>query len=154
MSAPDRATAAPVPDARPADGYAGDITPQQAWALLQSDPSAVLVDVRTDAEWRFVGIPDLASTGREPVLTQWVDVTGRPNAAFVAELTAAGLSPERPVVFLCRSGARSIGAAKAATAAGLGPAYNVLEGFEGGLDDAGHRGSDGWRAAGLPWTQS
>ncbi|MBD7950062.1 rhodanese-like domain-containing protein [Oerskovia rustica] len=154
MSAPDRATAAPVPDARPADGYAGDITPQQAWALLQSDPSAVLVDVRTDAEWRFVGIPDLASTGREPVLTQWVDVTGRPNAAFVAELTAAGLSPERPVVFLCRSGARSIGAAKAATAAGLGPAYNVLEGFEGALDDAGHRGSDGWRAAGLPWTQS
>ncbi|MDF2846269.1 MAG: rhodanese-like protein [Oerskovia sp.] len=154
MSAPDRATAAPVPDARPADGYAGDITPQQAWALLQSDPSAVLVDVRTDAEWRFVGIPDLASTGREPVLTQWVDVTGRPNPAFVAELTAAGLSPERPVVFLCRSGARSIGAAKAATAAGLGPAYNVLEGFEGALDSTGRRGSDGWRAAGLPWTQS
>jgi rhodanese-related sulfurtransferase len=154
MSAPDRATVAPVPDARPADGYAGDITPQQAWALLQSDPSAVLVDVRTDAEWRFVGIPDLASTGREPVLTQWVDVTGRPNAAFVAELIAAGLSPERPVVFLCRSGARSIGAAKAATAAGLGPAYNVLEGFEGALDSTGHRGSDGWRAAGLPWTQS
>ena len=154
MSAPDRATAAPVPDARPADGYAGDITPQQAWTLLQNDPSAVLVDVRTDAEWRFVGIPDLASTGREPVLTQWVDVTGRPNAAFVAELTAAGLSPERPVVFLCRSGARSIGAAKAATAAGLGPAYNVLEGFEGALDSTGRRGSDGWRAAGLPWTQS
>lgn len=154
MSVPDRATAAPVPDARPADGYAGDITPEQAWALLQGDPSAVLVDVRTDAEWRFVGVPDLASTGREPVLAQWVDLAGRPNPAFVAELTAAGVSPERPVVFLCRSGARSIGAAKAATTAGLGPAYNVLEGFEGALDGAGHRGSDGWRAAGLPWKQS
>ena len=154
MSAPDRATAAPVPDARPADGYAGDITPQQAWTLLQSDPGAVLVDVRTDAEWRFVGLPDLSSTGREPVLTQWVDVAGRPNPSFVADLGAAGVTPERPVVFLCRSGARSIGAAKAATAAGLGPAYNVLEGFEGALDGAGHRGSDGWRAAGLPWTQS
>ncbi|MBE7701696.1 rhodanese-like domain-containing protein [Oerskovia sp. Sa1BUA8] len=154
MSSPDRATAAPVPPARPADGYAGDLTPEQAWTLLQNDPSAVLVDVRTDAEWRFVGVPDQSSTGREPVLTQWVDVAGRPNPSFVADLRAAGVTPERPVVFLCRSGARSIGAAKAATAAGLGPAYNVLEGFEGALDTAGHRGADGWRAAGLPWTQS
>jgi rhodanese-related sulfurtransferase len=154
MSAPDRSTATPVPVARPADGYAGDVTPQQAWDLLQSDPTAVLVDVRTDAEWRFVGVPDLSSTGREPVLTQWVDVAGRPNPSFVADLAAAGLTPARPVVFLCRSGARSIGAARAATAAGLGPAYNVLEGFEGALDAAAHRGSDGWRAAGLPWKQS
>lgn len=154
MSVPDRTTAPPVPDASPAEGYAGDITPRQAWDLLQRDPSAVLVDVRTDAEWRFVGIPDVSSTGREPVLTQWVDVAGRPNSSFVTELAAAGVTADRPVVFLCRSGARSIGAAQAATAAGLGPAYNVLEGFEGALDAAGHRGSDGWRAAGLPWTQS
>ena len=154
MSAPDRATAAPVPDARPADGYAGDITPQQAWDLLQSDPGAVLVDVRTNAEWRFVGVPDLSSTGREHLEVQWVDFEGRPNLAFVESLVLAKVAPGRPVVFLCRSGARSIGAAKAATAAGLGPAYNVLEGFEGALDGAGHRGSDGWRAAGLPWKQS
>jgi rhodanese-related sulfurtransferase len=154
MSVPDRTTAARVPDARPAEGYAGDITPQQAWDLLRRDPSAVLVDVRTDAEWRFVGVPDVSSTGREPVLTQWVDVTGHLNPSFVSDLTTAGVTPDRPVVFLCRSGARSIGAAQAATAAGLGPAYNVLEGFEGALDATGHRGSDGWRAAGLPWTQS
>ncbi|MEK8226162.1 rhodanese-like domain-containing protein [Oerskovia sp. M15] len=138
---PDRETAAPVLDARPADGYAGDIT-QQAWALLEQDPTAVLVDVRTDAEWRFVGVPDLSTSGREPILTQWVTFDGGPTR--VRRRAHRGRAdPDRPVVFLCRSGARSISAAKAATAAGLGPAYNILEGFEGALDSAGHRGSDG-----------
>ena len=81
--------------------------------------------------------------------------TGARNDNFVDQLKEAGLTPgERPVVFLCRSGQRSIGAAKAATAAGIGPSYNVLEGFEGPIDKQGHRGGSGWRAHGLPWKQS
>lgn len=139
-----------------ANGYAGDISPQEAWDLIQNNDQAVLVDVRTDAEWRFVGVPTLEELGREVGFVQWVTSAGQPNSAFVAELAGLGLQPDdgRPILFLCRSGQRSIAAAQAATAAGYGPAYNILEGFEGGLDAAGHRGGSGWRAAGLPWKQS
>jgi len=136
-------------------GYAGDLTPQQAWELLARDERALLVDVRTDGEWATIGVPDTSTTGRPAAFVEWVDGTGRPNPAFVDELRASGLEPgdERPVVFLCRSGVRSVGAAKLATAAGLGPAYNVLDGFEGGVGPDGQRGATGWRAAGLPWRQ-
>jgi rhodanese-related sulfurtransferase len=132
--------------------YAGDITPQQAWAILREDPAAALVDVRTEAEWRFVGVPDLSSLGRDVLCIEWVDVTGRPNANFARDLMAQVSAG--PLVLLCRSGQRSIGAAEAATAAGITPAYNVLDGFEGQLDRLGHRGGTGWRAIGLPWKQS
>ncbi|MCX8554983.1 rhodanese-like domain-containing protein [Mycolicibacterium mucogenicum] len=135
--------------------YAGDITPQQAWELLSENPEAVLVDCRTDAEWRWVGVPDISSLGRDVVYIEWVSNDGKRNTGFVDDLLAAGVTPgERPVVFLCRSGNRSIGAAEAATAAGIGPSYNVLDGFEGHLDEQGHRGGTGWRAIGLPWVQS
>ncbi|MGL6234078.1 MAG: rhodanese-like domain-containing protein [Segniliparus sp.] len=135
--------------------YAGDITPQQAWEILEGEPSAVLVDVRTDAEWKFVGVPDVSGLGKTVVLAQWTTYpNGAPNAGFLDELRAAGVRGEAPVVFLCRSGQRSIAAAVAATAAGLGPAYNILDGFEGALDGEKHRGSTGWRAVGLPWRQS
>jgi rhodanese-related sulfurtransferase len=136
--------------------YAGDITPEQAWKLLSENREAVLVDVRTDAEWRFVGVPDLSTLGRDVVYIEWNSAAGARNENFVAELaeqvpTASG---DRPVIFLCRSGNRSIGAAEAATEAGIAPSYNVLDGFEGHLDDDGHRGGSGWRAIGLPWRQS
>jgi rhodanese-related sulfurtransferase len=136
--------------------YAGDITPEQAWKLLSDNPQAVLVDVRTDAEWRFVGVPDLSSLGRDVVYIEWNQVDGHRNENFLAELSerVAGDAEDRPVVFLCRSGNRSISAAEAATEAGITPAFNVLDGFEGHLDDAGHRGGSGWRAIGLPWKQS
>jgi rhodanese-related sulfurtransferase len=142
--------------------YAGDITPEEAWKLLSDDPDAVLVDCRTDAEWKFVGVPDTSGLGRNVVYVQWSGVDGKRNEKFVDELIDAGIQPGlgprasrgRPVVFLCRSGNRSIGAAEAATAAGIGPSYNVLDGFEGHLADDGHRGGSGWRAVGLPWKQS
>ncbi|MDH6278798.1 rhodanese-like domain-containing protein [Prescottella agglutinans] len=150
--------------------YAGDITPQQAWELLREHPDAVLVDVRTDAEWRYVGVPDTSSIDRRTVLIEWVSYpTGARNQSFVDQLVEAGVTggvdvdgtvgtadgeSVRPVIFLCRSGQRSIGAATAATAAGIGPSYNVLDGFEGGLGGDGRRGTSGWRAVGLPWTQS
>jgi len=131
-------------------GYAGDLTPEQAWELVR-DSDAVLVDVRTEAEWRFVGVPDLAELGVQLGLVEWVDAAGERNPDFVPAV--AELSQGRPVVFLCRSGQRSVSAAQVLTAAGSGPAYNVLDGFEGGLDADGHRGAVGWRAVGLPWTQ-
>ncbi|MBD8078791.1 rhodanese-like domain-containing protein [Cellulosimicrobium arenosum] len=138
---------------RPAAGYAGDLTPQQAWDLLAADERAVLVDVRTVGEWRTIGVPDVAGLGRDVVFDEWVTPQG-PNPAFLDELAQAGLAPgdERPVVFLCRSGQRSIGAARAATGAGLGPAYNVLEGFEGAPGFTGARDVEGWKVRGLPTT--
>lgn len=135
--------------------YAGDITPQEAWKLLADDPSAVLVDCRTEAEWRFVGVPDLAELRRDVVYIEWNKSNGSHNDGFIDDLTGAGVTPgERPVIFLCRSGNRSIGAAIAATEAGIAPSYNVLDGFEGNLDENGHRGGTGWKAVGLPWKQT
>lgn len=134
--------------------YAGDITPQESWALLRQDPNAVLVDVRTDAEWKWVGVPDLSGLGRQVVFAEWTHSNGQRNEGFVADLNAAGITGERPVIFLCRSGNRSIPAAETATAAGIGPCFNMLDGFEGQLDENGHRGGTGWRAEGLPWKQT
>jgi rhodanese-related sulfurtransferase len=130
--------------------YAGDVSPQETWDLLTADPDAVLVDVRTEAEWKFVGIPDISSLGRSLYLVEW----GRHD--FVDQLAGALAehAPGAPVLFICRSGQRSVSAAIAATGAGIAPAYNVLDGFEGPLDQHGHRGGTGWRALGLPWRQS
>lgn len=129
-------------------GYAGDLTPRQAWQLLADDPTALLVDVRTDGEWRSIGVPDLA--GRVGFV-EWVDGFGRQNPDFLAQLAELGVTDGRPVVFLCRSGVRSVAAATAATAAGIDPSYNVLTGFEGDVGPDGARGHWGWRAEGLPW---
>jgi len=135
--------------------YAGDITPEEAWKLLSERPKAVLVDCRTEAEWRFVGVADTSSLGRDVVYVEWNRSDGTHNDGFVDDLVASGVAPgEREVVFLCRSGNRSIGAAEAATAAGIAPSYNVLDGFEGNLDEFKHRGGTGWKAVGLPWKQS
>jgi rhodanese-related sulfurtransferase len=136
--------------------YAGDLGPEETYRLLESEPEAVLVDVRTEAEWAYVGVPDLGALGRDAVLVEWQSFPGQErNPDFVADLRRAGLRPETPVAFLCRSGVRSLAAAEAATAAGWQRAYNVSGGFEGGHDEAGHRGTtSGWKAAGLPWKQS
>lgn len=134
--------------------YAGDITPEEAWKVLVDNPEAVLVDCRTEAEWRFVGVPDTSSLQRDVVYVEWNRTDGTHNDGFVDDLVSSGVTPgERPVVFLCRSGNRSIGAAEAATAAGILPSFNVLDGFEGNVDADGHRGTSGWKAVGLPWRQ-
>ncbi|PYE19945.1 rhodanese-related sulfurtransferase [Williamsia limnetica] len=135
--------------------YAGDLTPQEAWKIITEDPTAVLVDCRTRAEWSYVGVPDLTGTGKQTVFIEWVSFPdGAKNSDFVAQLRAAGVADDQQVVFLCRSGQRSIGAAQAATADGIDKAYNVLDGFEGAIDAEGHRGAAGWKAVGLPWRQS
>ena len=141
--------------------YAGDLSPRAAWDLLAGDPRAALVDCRSAAEWSFVGLADLTALGRRPARVAWQRWAETPdgpkmvpNRDFLAELGAAGVAPDAPVVFVCRSGVRSRSAAIAASAAGWNRAYNLAGGFEGGHDSERHRGrTDGWKAAGLPWTQ-
>lgn len=135
--------------------YAGDITPQDAWERLKSDPKARLVDVRTQAEWVYVGVPDLSSTGKQPLLVQWqVFPAMSRNEAFAEQLKSQGVQPDDTLLFLCRSGVRSKAAAELMTGLGFSAAYNILDGFEGPLDGSRHRGTGaGWKAAGLPWAQ-
>ncbi len=137
-------------------GYAGDVTPEAAWDALRTQPDAVLVDVRSDAEWAFVGVPDLSSAGKDVVRAAWATFPGmKPNPDFAATLAEQGVGPASAVYFLCRSGVRSAAAARAMTAQGYGRCYNISGGFEGDLDSQRHRGRvNGWKLAGLPWAQS
>ncbi len=139
-----------------ADDYAGDISPKQAWAMLAEGPDAVLVDVRTDAEWTYVGLPDLSSIGKRTIGVMWQSYPDMAvNAGFVDDVRKAELSPDAAVLLLCRSGVRSRSAAIALTAAGFRRCYNVAGGFEGPCDARGHRGAAaGWKADGLPWEQN
>jgi rhodanese-related sulfurtransferase len=132
-----------------------NVSARAAWAVLTQDPDAQLVDCRTDAEWQYVGIPDLREAGKQAVLISWQYFpSGNINPHFVDELRDAGLSPDATLYFLCRSGVRSLAAAQRAEASGFARCINVAEGFEGHVDANGHRGSlDGWKAAGLPWRQ-
>jgi len=132
-----------------------DISPRDSYEALKSDPDAILVDVRTDAEWNFVGIPDLSGAGKQPVLIPWqLYPSMQVNGAFIEHLRRAGATPLSKLHFLCRSGARSLAAAQAAQAAGFPNSYNVADGFEGPVDAEGHRGQvAGWKASELPWRQ-
>ncbi|MDT7950662.1 MAG: rhodanese-like domain-containing protein [Acetobacteraceae bacterium] len=132
-----------------------DVSPRAVFEALRSDGQARLVDVRTDAEWNFVGLPDLGETGHDPVLIPWqVYPSMQVNGGFVDRLRQAGLTPENKLYFLCRSGARSLAAAQAAAAAGFAQVFNIADGFEGPPDENGHRGTvSGWKADALPWQQ-
>ena len=132
-----------------------NVPPGTTWEALKTDPQAQLVDVRTDAEWNFVGVPDLASAGKQAVLLPWqVYPTMARNESFEDQLTKAGFTPEHKIYFICRSGVRSLAAAEAARGAGFPHVYNVADGFEGPPDQDGHRGKTaGWKADGLPWRQ-
>jgi len=137
------------------DLYAGDVTPRDAWEILENDPEAVLVDVRTDAEFRYVGIPDLSSLKKEISFVSWqVFPSMSVNPDFAEQVINLGVSPETPILFLCRSGVRSKSAAQVMTGRGYEKCYNVSEGFEGDPDPSRHRGTvNGWKVAGLPWVQ-
>jgi rhodanese-related sulfurtransferase len=132
-----------------------NVSVTQAWEALMADPESHLVDVRTDAEWQYVGIPDLRRAGKQAVLVSWQYFpTGNVNAGFVDELRDAGLEPGQKLFFLCRSGVRSMAAALAAQAEGFAHVFNVADGFEGPHDAEGHRGAvAGWKAEALPWRQ-
>lgn len=135
--------------------HAGDIDPSEALEVLRAEPDAVLVDVRTSAEWAYVGLPDLRGIRKATITIEWNHTGGGHNSAFLEELQAAGVDKDAAVLFLCRSGARSAAAADAATQHGWSRAHNISGGFEGGPDGDQHRGTvEGWKAEGLPWVQS
>ena len=132
---------------------------EATWNGLTSSPRSQLVDVRTRAEWTYVGIPDLGPLGKRTVLVEWQtfpDQAVDPRFAerLAGELKALGVQLDDDLFFICRSGSRSLAAAKVMAEVGYRACHNVAGGFEGPLDDERHRGSaGGWKAAGLPWQQ-
>jgi rhodanese-related sulfurtransferase len=137
-----------------------DVDVETTWQGLVSRPKSQLIDVRTRAEWTYVGLPDLGSIGKRPVLVEWQTfpdqaVDPRFIERLAGELKALGVEKDDELFFICRSGGRSLAAAKAMAELGYRACHNVAGGFEGPLDDDRHRGSvSGWKAAGLPWLQS
>jgi rhodanese-related sulfurtransferase len=146
--------------AQAGDNSVDEVDVETAWKGLTSAPRSQLVDVRTRAEWTYVGLPDLGPVGKRAVLVEWQtfpDQAVDPRFAerLAGELKALGVQLDDDLFFICRSGSRSLAAAKAMAAAGYRACHNVAGGFEGPLDDERHRGSaGGWKAAGLPWQQS
>ena len=142
----------------PEGDYAGDVCCKDGWDVIANDPTAVLVDVRTSIEWQLIGKPDLSGIDKEALYLQWVTMQGV-NANFVDELKALlmehGVTKDAPIFFMCQSGGRSKMAAMQCTELGYTHCYNLVDGFEGDLDEHQHRNSiNGWKASGLPWTQS
>lgn len=139
-----------------------ELLPAQAWDCLEQDPNALLIDVRTKAEWSFVGKPDLSHLDRSTILVEWArypDMSVNPRFVEEVEQALAGSAPTK-LLFICRSGVRSMSAAEAllasyAQSTAAPDLINVTEGFEGDLDSHGRRGGlNGWKAHGLPWKQS
>lgn len=140
----------------------GEVLPDQAWTILKEEKNARIIDVRTLAEWSYVGVPDVSGLGHELICIEWLRFPDMSvNPAFVEDLLdqMEGQTTSK-LLFLCRSGVRSLAAAKAVGdalgAKGIGTeCLNVAEGFEGDLDANGHRGSvNGWKYRGLAWRQS
>lgn len=138
------------------DSYAGDISAEEAWKILKEDKKAQLVDVRTVPEWAFVGYPDLSSLGKNLVCICWrIYPQMLPNMEFARQLEQEVSNKDAPLLFLCRSGGRSLDAAIAMTAKGYSKCYNIAGGFEGDLDEGNHRGTRNcWKSANLPWGQN
>ncbi len=136
-----------------------DVEVEEVWERLKRDPEAVLIDVRTQAEWSYVGVPDLSSLGKQLTLIEWQHFpNAEVNSSFTGQLgsvlAASGAGKDTNLYFICRSGHRSLHSAEAMAATGYVACHNVAGGFEGPLDTEAHRGSlAGWKAAGLPWVQ-
>ena len=133
------------------------ISPQEAWEIMQKEPRTVMIDVRSDMEFLFVGHPVGA------IHIPWIDYPDwRLNPDFVTEvrkLVLGGVCHEKPnsgvpILLICRSGKRSLEAGNLLIKEGFCDVYNVAEGFEGELDEKHHRSTrGGWRFQGLPWEQ-
>jgi len=136
-----------------------DVPVSEVWAHLKDDAASVLIDVRTRAEWAFVGVPDLSGIGKRVVTIEWQTFPdNRIDPGFPDRLRllleGAGVKKDTELFFICRSGGRSRMAAEAIATAGYSRCRNVADGFEGPLDDSRHRGGvAGWKTAGLPWVQ-
>ena len=131
-----------------------ELTPPQAFEELTANDRAVLVDCRTRAEWVYVGIPDLSDIGKQVILESITDESGQPNANFISSIGAIA-DPDTPIYVICKIGGRSANACHLLEASGYSQVCNILEGFEGCVDQKGHRSSvDGWKFHNLPWRQS
>jgi rhodanese-related sulfurtransferase len=141
------------------DVHIEDVSPTETWSRLEADQRAILVDVRTRAEWAFVGVPDLKRLGRQVLVVEWQSFPDNQTDPQFADrlataLNAQGATASDEIFFLCRSGGRSRMAAETMSAAGFGRCRNVADGFEGPLDQNRHRGQvAGWKFDGLPWIQ-
>ena len=144
------------------DPSIGEVLPTDAWDILKAEKSARLIDVRTQAEWNFVGKPDLSGLGHTTLCVEWVSFPGMSKNLHFVESVLEDIGDGTPgkLLFLCRSGVRSLHAARAVTAwfseQGVSvKCLNVAEGFEGDLNDEGKRGiRNGWKHRGLAWRQS
>lgn len=136
--------------------YTADVTVEEVWERLKSEEKAILVDVRTEAEWAFVGICDLSQMGKQPLLVSWQNYPHMAiNEGFAQMILAQNITADAPLYFICRSGVRSASAAALMIKEGFEECYNISGGFEGDCDENGHRGTcGGWKAAGLPWRQN
>lgn len=148
-----------MPKSNPAKGSsacAASFAAKDAWKTLKSDPKAVLIDVRTAPEWSFVGIPDLSEMKKDLLQLSWrIYPNMEVNKNFVSQITSEIPDKNTPIFFMCRSGGRSMEAATAMTAEGYTKCYNILDGFEGDMNEEFHRSEkSGWRAAKLPWRQT
>lgn len=135
--------------------YSGDILASEAMEILKKNPNAQLVDVRTFAEWHYVGVPDLKGINKEVFKIEWRKLPNMDlNAEFITVLEKNIPSRDSELLFLCRTGGRSREAAIAMTARGYTSCFNIDGGFEGDLDQQKHRGNiSGWKASNLAWRQ-
>jgi len=136
--------------------YAGNINPIEAWELLKTNSKSILLDVRTLAEWTFVGVTDLSSLKKDAIKIEWKTFPNMEiNPFFINEVINACPDKSAPLLSLCRSGQRSIDTSIALTEHGFQKCYNVLEGFEGNTNDDSQRISkEGWKHRNLPWKQN
>ncbi len=127
-----------------------NLDPKQSWALFKGNSAAVMIDVRTAIEHSFVGHPI------ESIHIAWKEFPGMQiNESFVDQVKQKVKDKSVPLLLLCRSGQRSLAAAKALEKAEYQHLINIVGGFEGALDEDKHRGNmDGWKFDGLPWEQS
>lgn len=134
--------------------YVGEIMAGEIWEYLQENDS-VVVDVRTNAEWKFVGTPDLNSTKSQLLCLEWLKYPDfEANSHFITDIMRLIQDENMPIFFLCKTGGRSAMAANAAAQFGYKNCFNIMHGFEGDHDGNLHRGFvNGWKAEGLPWKQ-
>ena len=136
--------------------YSGDVSPSECWSALTNDARAQLVDVRTQPEWSFSGLPTLDALGKTVKTISWKNYPNfEVNPRFIEQLEAAVADKSTPLYFLCKTGGRSTDAAIAATAAGYAYCFNIIGGFEGDINGNYQRGQiNGWKASKLPWQQA
>lgn len=128
--------------------------PATCFAQLSENPQALLVDCRSAIEWQLLGIPDLSSLGKKTLLVEWTDYNNQRNPNFLDQITGFA-TKDTPIIMICRIGGRSAAACQLLVDNGFTTVTNMTEGYEGRVNENGHRNVvEGWRARGLPWQQS